>query len=183
MLKSLQKGFTLIELMIVVAIIGILAAIAIPAYQDYLIRSQVSEGLTMASAAKAGVSEFYANRGTWPADNSEAGLGDASTIQGKYVESIEIASGGITVTFGNESNADKLAGQTVGPEEQRQDEAAAGHRIAVTRGQVTGDEVLQDAEGHAADHGDPQRRQTAVQEMGGCADAATTYQTGIDVAP
>ncbi len=83
--KSAQQGFTLIELMIVVAIIGILAAIAIPAYQDYLIRSQVSEGLTMASAAKAGVSEFYANRGAWPSSNSAAGMGAASTIQGKYV--------------------------------------------------------------------------------------------------
>ncbi len=112
--NSAQRGFTLIELMIVVAIIGILAAIAIPAYQDYVIRSQVSEGLAMASAAKASVSEFYANRGNWPVDNSAAGLGSSGTIQGKYVSSIGVNGGGITVTFGNQANSANLSGKTLG---------------------------------------------------------------------
>jgi len=109
-----QQGFTLIELMIVVAIIGILAAIAIPAYQDYTIRAQVSEGLNLSGGAKAAVTEYFQDRGVMPADNTIAGLETAGNIQGKYVVSVAVGAGDgvITVTYGNEAHA-LIAAQSI----------------------------------------------------------------------
>jgi type IV pilus assembly protein PilA len=108
-MKTVQKGFTLIELMIVVAIIGILAAIAIPAYQDYTIRAQVTEGLNLAGAVKAGVAEYFANTGTWPADLTAAGGDATKPPSGKYVTNIAVAAGIITIGYGGQANKNILS--------------------------------------------------------------------------
>jgi type IV pilus assembly protein PilA len=116
-MKTVQKGFTLIELMIVVAIIAILAAIAIPAYQDYTIRSQVSEGLSLADGAKTAVAEYYTNKGTYPNSNSSAGLAAAGSIGGNYVRSVGVANGGATqgqigIVYGTGTAVNGFGGKT-----------------------------------------------------------------------
>ncbi|HEZ5779457.1 TPA: pilin [Neisseria meningitidis] len=98
-MNTLQKGFTLIELMIVIAIVGILAAVALPAYQDYTARAQVSEAILLAEGQKSAVTEYYLNHGKWPGNNSSAGVASASDIKGKYVQSVEVKNGVVTATM------------------------------------------------------------------------------------
>lgn len=95
-----QQGFTLIELMIVIAIIGILAAVAIPAYKDYTLRAKVGEAMSLTSGAKSAVAEYHMTNGSFPATNADAGLAAAATITGNYVDNVAVgADGVITATF------------------------------------------------------------------------------------
>jgi len=105
-MKDQQQAFTLVELMIVVAIVGILAAIAIPAYQNYTIRAQVAEGLTLAGGAKNAISTYVADRGAWPVDNIEAGISSNTDIVGTYVTQVTITNGIIDVEYGRRAHAD-----------------------------------------------------------------------------
>ncbi len=103
------RGFTLIELTIVVAVVGILAAMAVPAYLDHAIRTQVAQGINLVSGAKISVTEYYQDRGAFPADNATAGLEAAANIPGKYVTQVAVTGAGlIEVTYGNDVNFNLL---------------------------------------------------------------------------
>ncbi|HEZ4837187.1 TPA: pilin [Neisseria meningitidis] len=120
-MNTLQKGFTLIELMIVIAIVGILAAVALPAYQDYTARAQVSEAILLAEGQKSAVTEYYLNHGKWPGDNSSAGVASASDIKGKYVEKVEVAKGVITATMLSSGVNKEIKGRKLSLWAKRQD--------------------------------------------------------------
>ncbi|HGN7053879.1 TPA: pilin, partial [Neisseria gonorrhoeae] len=110
-MNTLQKGFTLIELMIVIAIVGILAAVALPAYQDYTARAQVSEAILLAEGQKSAVTEYYLNHGEWPEDNDKAGVAASSTIKGKYVQSVTVAKGVVTATMKSDGVNKEIKGK------------------------------------------------------------------------
>ncbi|HEZ7718354.1 TPA: pilin [Neisseria meningitidis] len=120
-MNTLQKGFTLIELMIVIAIVGILAAVALPAYQDYTARAQVSEAILLAEGQKSAVTEYYLNHGKWPDGNSDAGVATSSEIKGKYVEKVEVAKGVITATMLSTGVNKEIQGKKLSLWAKRQD--------------------------------------------------------------
>jgi len=106
-MKKLNSGFTLIELMIVVAIIGILSSIAIAAYQTYTIRAQVAEGVNMAVSGKTPIVDAFNNTGRPPADRTEAGMtANTADTAGNYVSGVNVIDGRLEITFGNDSHQD-----------------------------------------------------------------------------
>ncbi len=109
-----QSGFTLIELMIVVAIIGILASIAIPAYQDYTIRAQVTEAFSLASELKGPIQEYRKERGRLPLNNAAAGVPDPDKLIGNYVTRVEVAQGAINAACRLRLRSRQREGQIVG---------------------------------------------------------------------
>ncbi|MBH6688013.1 pilin [Neisseria meningitidis] len=120
-MNTLQKGFTLIELMIVIAIVGILAAVALPAYQDYTARAQVSEAILLAEGQKSAVTEYYLNHGEWPANNSSAGVATSSKIKGKYVKEVEVKNGVVTATMLSSGVNNEIQGKKLSLWAKRQD--------------------------------------------------------------
>ncbi|HGI8301153.1 TPA: pilin [Neisseria meningitidis] len=121
-MNTLQKGFTLIELMIVIAIVGILAAVALPAYQDYTARAQVSEAILLAEGQKSAVTEYYLNHGEWPKNNTSAGVASSpSDIKGKYVQSVEVKNGVVTATMASSNVNNEIKDKKLSLWAKRQD--------------------------------------------------------------
>ncbi|EOG0841922.1 pilin, partial [Neisseria gonorrhoeae] len=120
-MNTLQKGFTLIELMIVIAIVGILAAVALPAYQDYTARAQVSEAILLAEGQKSAVTEYYLNHGIWPENNDKAGVASASDIKGKYVQSVTVANGVVTAQMKSDGINKEIQGKKLSLWARRED--------------------------------------------------------------
>ncbi|EPI4431389.1 pilin, partial [Neisseria gonorrhoeae] len=111
-MNTLQKGFTLIELMIVIAIVGILAAVALPAYQDYTARAQVSEAILLAEGQKSAVAGYYLNHGKWPENNDKAGVASPATdIKGKYVKEVKVENGVVTATMKSDGVNKEIKGK------------------------------------------------------------------------
>ena len=104
-MNKVHQGFTLVELMIVVAIIGILASMAIPAYQSYSIRAQVSEGMVLSGPIQLAVASFHKEKGFYPADNADAALELPASYAGSYVSSISVNGAVISIQYGNKANA------------------------------------------------------------------------------
>ncbi|EPI0553489.1 pilin [Neisseria gonorrhoeae] len=143
-MNTLQKGFTLIELMIVIAIVGILAAVALPAYQDYTARAQVSEAILLAEGQKSAVTEYYLNHGEWPKDNTSAGVASSSSIKGKYVKSVTVAKGVVTAQMASTGVNKEIQGKKLSLWARRQDGSVkwfCGQPVTRTAGANNNDEV------------------------------------------
>ncbi|HEZ5515052.1 TPA: pilin [Neisseria meningitidis] len=144
-MNTLQKGFTLIELMIVIAIVGILAAVALPAYQDYTARAQVSEAILLAEGQKSAVTEYYLNHGKWPGNNSSAGVASASDIKGKYVQSVTVANGVVTAEMKSDGVNNEIKGKKLSLWAKRQDGSVKWFcGQPVTRNATNADDVTAD---------------------------------------
>ena len=143
-MNTLQKGFTLIELMIVIAIVGILAAVALPAYQDYTARAQVSEAILLAEGQKSAVTEYYLNHGEWPGNNTSAGVATSSEIKGKYVKEVTVANGVITATMLSSGVNKEIQGKKLSLWAKRQDGSVkwfCGQPVTRTDAKAGTDEV------------------------------------------
>ena len=137
-MKAIQKGFTLIELMIVIAIVGVLAVVALPAYQDYTARAQVSEAIVLAEGQKAAVAEYYATNGVFPDSNEKAGVAAAANIKGKYVKQVDVgADGVITATMNTDGVNSDIKGKTVALKPEVATVATGGSGTASSNGAFT----------------------------------------------